>query len=257
VEKLIIDELGHDPAFLRELAEHFAGERLSCPGCAAKMSPVTLRGAPIDLCQGCGGAWLDESELSRLSSGRYHEVGAEPPPEPVMGEPVAEAEDHAPQIELADFENPIYAEGAVRKVLPIFALEGAAFGTFLVLTVEMRNALLAYGLGMGASLLTWMGYAVAKVAIPPDLRISHPDGHRRRPRIGCMVQTALFVPLFFAALNHALRDLVPEGLRRRNTVIAIVVATTMFAALLTLQGRFAREARLYPDEREPAPMSTR
>jgi hypothetical protein len=61
---------------LRELVTHFSGARLRCAGCGAAMRPLRLRGVVVDLCVGCGGLWLDAGELTRMSGGRYDEVGA-------------------------------------------------------------------------------------------------------------------------------------------------------------------------------------
>jgi Zn-finger nucleic acid-binding protein len=74
VTRLVVDEHGLDPAFLRELTSQFAGERAACPGCRSGMSPVQLRGGYVDLCEGCGGLWLDAGDLSRLGEGRWEEV---------------------------------------------------------------------------------------------------------------------------------------------------------------------------------------
>jgi Zn-finger nucleic acid-binding protein len=75
---LLVDHLGLSPAMLKELMAHFAGTRLNCPSCAARMSPVTLKGVHADLCGTCGGVWLDRGELHRVSGGRFEEVGAGP-----------------------------------------------------------------------------------------------------------------------------------------------------------------------------------
>ena len=77
-QRLLTDHLGFSNAMLKELTTHFAGTRLSCPSCLRKMSPVTLKGVHADLCDHCGGLWLDKGELSRLSLGRFSEVGNTP-----------------------------------------------------------------------------------------------------------------------------------------------------------------------------------
>ncbi len=75
VERIVVEQHGVSHAMLRELMALFASkERLVCPSCASKMSPVHLRGVRIDLCGGCGGAWLDAGELSRVSDGRFEEL---------------------------------------------------------------------------------------------------------------------------------------------------------------------------------------
>ena len=98
-ERVLTRELGHTPEFLRALASHFAGARLTCPGCALKMSAVTLRGTPVDLCLHCGGLWLDRGELTRLTVGRHVEVDVPPllgapPPSPVAFPPTPRVVEH-------------------------------------------------------------------------------------------------------------------------------------------------------------------
>lgn len=72
-ERLLEHELGLRKDMLRTLVGFFAGERLSCPGCRSKTSPVRLKGVTADLCTGCGGLWLDAGELNVVSEGRYAE----------------------------------------------------------------------------------------------------------------------------------------------------------------------------------------
>lgn len=75
VERVIVDELGVSHGVLRELTALFASkERLTCPACASKMSAVHVRNVRVDLCTGCGGAWLDAGELKALTSGRHDEL---------------------------------------------------------------------------------------------------------------------------------------------------------------------------------------
>ena len=51
--------------------------RLACPGCGQKMTLTMARGIQVDLCGGCGGAWLDVGELAALSRGQVKEVAAD------------------------------------------------------------------------------------------------------------------------------------------------------------------------------------
>ena len=48
---------------LRELAAPFGGEAPACPSYRRRMSPVRVKGQPVDLCLGCGSLWVDEGEL--------------------------------------------------------------------------------------------------------------------------------------------------------------------------------------------------
>lgn len=70
-ERLVEGELGITRDMLRDLTGYFAGERRHCPSCRSRMSAVRLKGVTADLCQGCGGVWLDAGELAQLSRGRY------------------------------------------------------------------------------------------------------------------------------------------------------------------------------------------
>jgi Zn-finger nucleic acid-binding protein len=102
VERVVVEENGISRDVLREMVALFLSkERIPCPACSTRMSPVHLRGTRVDLCTGCGGAWLDAGELRKLSEGRHDEVvpsalasspAAQPPaPEraPGMDEPVS------------------------------------------------------------------------------------------------------------------------------------------------------------------------
>ena len=66
--------LGRD--MLRELTRE-GPRRLICPGCGQRMTLTMARGIQVDLCGGCGGAWLDEGELQALSRGQVREVAAD------------------------------------------------------------------------------------------------------------------------------------------------------------------------------------
>jgi Zn-finger nucleic acid-binding protein len=61
------------PSILKELTRD-GPRRLRCPGCGSRMTLTLLRGVMVDLCGGCGGAWLDEGELSALTRGQLPEL---------------------------------------------------------------------------------------------------------------------------------------------------------------------------------------
>lgn len=61
------------PSVLKELTRE-GPRRLRCPGCGSRLTLTLLRGVSVDLCGGCGGAWLDEGELSTLTRGQLAEV---------------------------------------------------------------------------------------------------------------------------------------------------------------------------------------
>ncbi len=73
VERLFGEERGMTPGELRAKVGDATGERLCCPGCQTRMSPVVIDAHIVDLCTGCGSMWLDATELEDLSGGRYRE----------------------------------------------------------------------------------------------------------------------------------------------------------------------------------------
>jgi Zn-finger nucleic acid-binding protein len=74
VQRLVFEEHGIEPELIRELVTQFAGERGACPCCKSQMSPVQVRGEHVELCEGCGGMWLEAGALERLGEGRWQEV---------------------------------------------------------------------------------------------------------------------------------------------------------------------------------------
>jgi hypothetical protein len=81
--------LGLEPDLIKELTAHFAGPSLTCPGCARTMSVVRLKGVGVNICQGCGGLWLERGELLRLTEGLWPEDHTAPAPPPPLPEPPA------------------------------------------------------------------------------------------------------------------------------------------------------------------------
>ncbi len=73
-ERLLHDELALSRSTLLEIAQSFGGHRFSCPACTSKMRPLVLRGVDVDLCFHCGGLWLDDGEIERLSAQRYRSM---------------------------------------------------------------------------------------------------------------------------------------------------------------------------------------
>lgn len=71
----LLGELQIDDVTLREMVKTFAGERLVCPGCGFKTSAIRLRGRSAGMCTGCGGMWLDQGDLSKVTGERLREVG--------------------------------------------------------------------------------------------------------------------------------------------------------------------------------------
>lgn len=68
-------DLQVDDGMLREMLEAFVGEQLVCPGCGFKTTEILLRGRRAHFCRGCGGCWLDQGDLSRVTKAQVREVG--------------------------------------------------------------------------------------------------------------------------------------------------------------------------------------
>jgi Zn-finger nucleic acid-binding protein len=153
-QRVLIDEGGISPQLIKDLAEHFAGERLTCPSCAGAMSPVTIKGTPIDVCLGCGATFLDAGELSRLSAGRHGEVAA--PPQLIR--PV----DTAPQVD----EGPADPRHTWEKALPMYALEAVGLYAWLAHVRPGWTPLHTFGAALGI-----MGVPLAlSMLVDVDLR---------------------------------------------------------------------------------------
>lgn len=75
--RLFVELLGIHADILMELARTGV-PRAACPGCASRMSEVRARGVIVDLCPGCGGAWLDGGELARLARDIVEEIRVQP-----------------------------------------------------------------------------------------------------------------------------------------------------------------------------------
>lgn len=71
----MLSELQIDDTILREMLASFAGEKLTCPGCGFATSEIRLRGRHAAMCTGCGGMWLDQGDLSKVTEERLREVG--------------------------------------------------------------------------------------------------------------------------------------------------------------------------------------
>jgi hypothetical protein len=50
-----------------EQAKAAAAAALECPKCDGKLEGIVFDGVEIDVCNACGGAWLDAGELEQLS----------------------------------------------------------------------------------------------------------------------------------------------------------------------------------------------
>ena len=68
-------DLQIDDDMLRDMLESFVGDQLQCPGCGFKTREIQLRGRRAHFCRGCGGCWLDQGDLSRVTKHEVREVG--------------------------------------------------------------------------------------------------------------------------------------------------------------------------------------
>lgn len=50
-----------------EQARTAAAATLQCPKCDGRLQPVMFEGVEIDVCDKCGGVWLDANELEALT----------------------------------------------------------------------------------------------------------------------------------------------------------------------------------------------
>ena len=50
-----------------EQAKAAAAATLQCPRCDGRLQPVMFEGVEIDVCDKCGGVWLDANELEALT----------------------------------------------------------------------------------------------------------------------------------------------------------------------------------------------
>lgn len=66
VQAFAATRLGLDIAMLRELAAQFGGDAPPCPACRRRLSPVRVKGQPVELCLGCGSMWVDGGERAAM-----------------------------------------------------------------------------------------------------------------------------------------------------------------------------------------------
>jgi len=54
------------------LSENGEARSITCPGCGENMSQNEVGGAVVDICDGCGGVWLDGGEIQALKIAENH-----------------------------------------------------------------------------------------------------------------------------------------------------------------------------------------
>lgn len=84
--RLFSERLGISREIILELARE-GPRRLTCPGCSRRMTLTLTRSVQVDLCGGCGGAWLDDGELTTLTGGTLVEVRHPASPAPPLPPP--------------------------------------------------------------------------------------------------------------------------------------------------------------------------
>jgi len=253
--KLFEEELGLSPATLKELAQHFAGERLTCPSCSSAMSRIRVRGASVDVCLGCGTAFFDDGELARLSGGAHREVV--PPRMSSRGAAIAEHL-RAPDVKDPELTHyPVVAYATERahdpsaepmplweRSLPMAMIEGALLYAWFFLK--------GISFGKGSPLDTYFS-AFGLVSIPlllsvfvdADLRSFFPKGGKFRLSIGvkghvagALSYVAAFVGIAiggaFSTTNAMLAEKFPRLLNMKTAAIAagstllLAIAQTIF-----------------------------
>jgi Zn-finger nucleic acid-binding protein len=232
---VLIEEAGLSADQIRELAELFGGEHLRCPLCSGDMSPVTLKGTPIDVCLGCGATFLDAGELERLSGGRHHEQQMPLAEHPVLGKSVER------RLSRAEYEEQHMVTTDDRQVwekaLPMYALEGAALWGYLVRVGVGDNALEAWGIAYGIIGLPLFFSMLVDV----DLRTFF-TGDRRRfgPGFGrhgafglLMTVAAVAVGGVISTVNALISERIPRKIAKVGSAI-LVGGTAVAAGILTL-----------------------
>jgi len=77
--RLFVDVMGiRDDVLVERARVRSAAQRIACPACASRMTETHARGVLVDLCRGCGGAWLDDGEMARLARDVVDEVRVAP-----------------------------------------------------------------------------------------------------------------------------------------------------------------------------------
>lgn len=72
VRSVLLEPNDKTPGDVKEAALGARGSGVVCPSCSRTMAPVLVGDDVIvDVCTGCGAAFLDEGELAALSEGRY------------------------------------------------------------------------------------------------------------------------------------------------------------------------------------------
>jgi Zn-finger nucleic acid-binding protein len=174
---VLLDEIKCTRDELRELASLYGGERIVCPSCRSKMSPLTLRGQKVDVCFGCGSLWVDAGELEGVSAGRH---GLPAPKHPPPATTSSASPSLTPAQSLVRVDERSTGRHALRAVLAgsgavgvVWSLVGIAPGSSAVLGVAALGVSIALSrrdaidvLPRARRMMRWSGW------FPPDKRVS-------------------------------------------------------------------------------------
>lgn len=74
--RFLVEELGTSTNDIARMLAKPGARRRRCPACGKDMSAIVILGDDVDLCPGCGGAWLPPGAMQKLSRGRYGKEAA-------------------------------------------------------------------------------------------------------------------------------------------------------------------------------------
>ncbi len=69
--RFLVEELATSSDHIARLLAAPGARKRRCPACDKDMSAIVILGEEVDLCAGCGGAWLAPGGMMSLSRGRY------------------------------------------------------------------------------------------------------------------------------------------------------------------------------------------
>lgn len=217
--RVLLDEGGLDPRVIQQLAREFAGKKLTCSRCGQAMSPVTLKGTPVDICFACGTTFLDAGELERLSAGRHTEHA--PPPSRIR-----------PVDQLAPVdEKPPDPRATWEKAVPLYLVEAWAVWALLVARDLVSTPLVGVGAALGIVAIP-LGLSTL---VDVDLRgliLRHrrrawgaswgSSGYYTRGLAGIVLFiVALFVAGTISTVNAMIAERFPRLFSTRNALVAL------------------------------------
>lgn len=80
--RFLVEDLGTASADIARMLATPGARQLRCPACDKRMSAIVVSGNDVDLCPGCGAAWLPPGVMHRLSGGHHGVEGPRGTPTP-------------------------------------------------------------------------------------------------------------------------------------------------------------------------------